>query len=198
MDMNNNRVEEFNSSGCLSERVRCLRVQGGRFLPAVPAVDGIGDIWVADEGNQRDVKFNNSGAFVLLLGGGRGNVARQFNNPWGTALDSNSNVWVTNTGNGRVEEFSNAYIFLANFLARRVRATRVPALASSLAIARLGSPSTRVGMFGWRTAITAGWRSSTRAAAISVISLSAATTRWLRSTAAAILGGEFWLCSAYL
>lgn len=70
------------------------------------AVDGVGNVWVADWGNSIIRKIT-PGAVVTTLAGsagnagfsdGPGNTAR-FKDPWGIAVDSNGQVFVADSGN---------------------------------------------------------------------------------------------------
>jgi DNA-binding beta-propeller fold protein YncE len=85
---------------------------GGFASPKGMAVDGTGNIWVADSGNNRVLKFSSGGTYLLQIGGGVGNGNGQFNNPWGIAADASGNVWVTDTSNNRVQEFNSSGVFL--------------------------------------------------------------------------------------
>lgn len=72
------------------------------------AVDGAGNVYVADRGNNRIRKVAPSGAVTTIAGGdeaahadGRGAVAR-FSSPSGVAASSDGTVFVADTGNHRI------------------------------------------------------------------------------------------------
>jgi sugar lactone lactonase YvrE len=79
--------------------------------------DKTGNLWVADSGNYRllrfDKPFSNNQAASLVLGhkdfttGGEGvsSNASSFRDPYGITFDSQGNLWVTDSGNNRVLEF---------------------------------------------------------------------------------------------
>jgi sugar lactone lactonase YvrE len=73
---------------------------GGFSKPSSAAVDGSGNVYVADEGNSA-VKEMPAGcassSCVKTLGGG-------FNHPWGVAVDGSGNVYVADTFNVAVKE----------------------------------------------------------------------------------------------
>jgi DNA-binding beta-propeller fold protein YncE len=73
--------------------------------PAGAAVDGAGDVWVADSSNNRIEEFSASGAFMAAYGTeGSGNG--QFKHPWGIAVNKAAgDVYVSDQTNNRVEEF---------------------------------------------------------------------------------------------
>ena len=70
------------------------------------AVDGSGNVFVADTINNRIQKFDNTGTFVTTwgcLGSGDG----QFNGPGGVAVErSSGNVFVAENRNNRIQKFA--------------------------------------------------------------------------------------------
>ncbi|HSS31992.1 MAG TPA: 6-bladed beta-propeller [Solirubrobacterales bacterium] len=82
--------------------------------PADVTVDPNGNIWVADENNNRIEKFGFKGEFLASYGSlGSGNG--QLNHPTGIEADSAGNIWVADTGNNRIEKFSEAGAYLSAF-----------------------------------------------------------------------------------
>ena len=66
------------------------------------AIDGSGNIYVADAGNNRIQKFDSSGAYLAQWGGpGSGNG--QFYNPQGMAIDGSDNIYVHDYDNHRIQ-----------------------------------------------------------------------------------------------
>jgi len=65
---------------------------GGLNTSAGIAIDGSGDIWVANSGNNSISEFNPLGAALS----GSGFTGGGLDNPWGIAIDSSGNVWVAN------------------------------------------------------------------------------------------------------
>jgi tripartite motif-containing protein 71 len=139
-DGGNNRIQALTLTGSFIDQFPCTSGQctassaNGQFSqPVQPAVDGNGNIWVTDNGNNRVEEFNSSGVWQKSLGGpspytcetspagsvpacaaGTGNG--QFNGPWGITVDSGNNIWVVDSeqfsGNPRVEEFSNSGTYM--------------------------------------------------------------------------------------
>ena len=68
------------------------------------AVDGSGEVYVADFGNNRIQKFTGSGTFVTKWGS-YGSADGQFNAPHGVAVDGSGNVYVADTYNYRIQKF---------------------------------------------------------------------------------------------
>ena len=89
------------------------------FVPIIPdeqwffgqpysvAVDSNGNVYVADTGNHRILKYDPSGIF-LETWGVRGTSAGQFTSPYGIAVDSEGNAYVTDMLNNRVQKRESA------------------------------------------------------------------------------------------
>ena len=78
----------------------------GQFeFPQGVAVDGFGNVYVADAGNNRVQIFNVDGRFLLQLGS-KGNDDGQFEFPGAIAVDSIGKVYVADTNNHRVQVFA--------------------------------------------------------------------------------------------
>ncbi len=88
----------------------------GQFsTPINTAIDGEGNIWVTDYGNNRFEKFSAKGTFIATYGKeGSGNG--QFHGPGGIDINqSTGNVYVADTYGGRIEEFSSSGTFITAF-----------------------------------------------------------------------------------
>jgi sugar lactone lactonase YvrE len=87
----------------------------GQFAhPGDIAVDATGNLWVADENNNRIEKFNPVGEYLTKFGSsGTGNG--QLSRPTALAIDSKGNIWVTDAGNKRVQEFNEKGEYLTKF-----------------------------------------------------------------------------------
>ena len=79
--------------------------------PADLKVDVSGDVWVADEPDDRVEEFNSKGEFVRQVGS-EGAGDGELMQPYGLAFDSNGNLWIGDTGNDRVEEFTSEGVFI--------------------------------------------------------------------------------------
>jgi len=78
--------------------------------PTGVAVDGSGNIYVADNNNYRIQKFNASGAFVWA-NGSQGTGNGQFEHPSGVAVDSSGNIYVADSSNSRIQKFDGNFTF---------------------------------------------------------------------------------------
>jgi DNA-binding beta-propeller fold protein YncE len=67
------------------------------------AVDGTGNVLVADSRNARIEKFAPSGAFITSIGT-KGTGYGQFKEPNGIAIDGEGNIYVADAGNHRVQK----------------------------------------------------------------------------------------------
>lgn len=84
----------------------------GQFAdPKNMAIDGEGNIYVADTLNHRIQKLDAAGRFVLAFGS-QGEGDGQFNEPWGIAVDKDGNVYVADTWNHRIQKFDKDGKFL--------------------------------------------------------------------------------------
>ena len=69
------------------------------------AIDGSGNVYVADSSNNRIQKFAADGAFLAAWGSyGTGNG--QFAGPTGVATDSSGHVYVADQNNDRIQKFA--------------------------------------------------------------------------------------------
>ncbi len=106
-DTDNNRVEEFSSTGEYIKKFGSEGTGNGQFKqPAGIAVAANGDLWVTDSLNDRVEEFSPAGEYIKKFGSeGSGNG--QFSEPRGIAIAPNGHIWVTDARNYRVEEFSS-------------------------------------------------------------------------------------------
>ncbi len=119
VDMGNHRIQKFDTStnvlpqlltkwGGSSEAGHASSPQakeaGQLRSPWGVAVDGHGDVYVTDTGNQRVQKFDREGNFITQWGG-FGNADGLFNFPFGIAVDARGAVFVVDGANTRVQQF---------------------------------------------------------------------------------------------
>jgi hypothetical protein len=102
--------------------------------PVGIAADGLGDVFIADEGNDRVDEFSSAGAFIQAWGWGvldgksqfetctgtctvglGGGGAGELNRPTGAAVDGSGDVFVADSDSQRVDEFSSAGAFIQAF-----------------------------------------------------------------------------------
>lgn len=119
VDMGNHRIQKFDTSTNVLPQLlakwgggigaghasSALAQEPGQFRsPWGVAVDGNGDVYVSDTGNQRLQKFDREGTF-LTQWGGFGNGDGQFNFPYGLVVDVHGGVFAVDSGNMRIQRF---------------------------------------------------------------------------------------------
>jgi DNA-binding beta-propeller fold protein YncE len=95
--------------------------QGGKGIgrgqfdsPTGIAVDGSGNVLVADTGNGRIEKFSPTGAFLSIIGT-KGSGQGQFAQPNGIAIDRVGDIYVADAGNHRVLKLKPDGTFIAEW-----------------------------------------------------------------------------------
>ncbi len=124
--------------------------------PSAVALDANGDLFVADSGNDRVVKYvlnAASGTYastgVIVAGaGGAGTGSNQLNNPSGVALDARGDLFVADSLNGRVVEYAYNSSTGAYSPASTVVAT-LPNLSNSVAFDANGDLFVSYGYLGY-------------------------------------------------
>ena len=122
VDEGNNRIRKINTSGIIStvagNGTNGYGGDGGLATnailnsPAGVALDGAGNIYIADAGNNRIRKVNTSGIISTVVGngiegfGGDGGVATSaiLNSPDGISVDGAGNIYIADVGNGRIRK----------------------------------------------------------------------------------------------
>src|ERR1700730_1983982 len=90
-------------------------IDNGQFdSPTGIAVDGNGNVLVADTNNGRIEKFSPSGVFITAIGT-RGKGHGQFGEPNGVAIDRVGNIYVAEAANHRVQKLAPDGTFIAEW-----------------------------------------------------------------------------------
>lgn len=80
--------------------------------PTGVAVDGSGNVFIADKGNHRIRKISTTGIVSTLAGSGTNGfangtgIAAQFSNPTGVVVDAIGNVYVSDSGNSKIRKIT--------------------------------------------------------------------------------------------
>jgi sugar lactone lactonase YvrE len=132
-DRDGNRVVAFDQASTATTGTPMSRVLGqpdfvsstkglsaaGLSAPRAIALDASGNLWVADSGNHRVVRFNavaskGAGAAAdAVLGqpdlatAATGNESGRFNGPRGLVLDASGRLWVADTGRHRLVRYND-------------------------------------------------------------------------------------------
>jgi sugar lactone lactonase YvrE len=118
VDTGNNRVVQFSSAGAATTSFNSATnnyfygngAGGALSNPTGIAVDGSGNIWVVDTGNNRVVEFNGSGVYQAAYGS-LGAAAGQYNTPTGITIDASNNLYIVDDNNSRVQECTAASVY---------------------------------------------------------------------------------------
>ncbi len=72
------------------------------------AVDTQNNVYLADTGNHRVIKFDPQGTFLLQIGAASGSLVGQFNLPSGVAVNKQGEIYVADRGNDRIQKFDSS------------------------------------------------------------------------------------------
>jgi len=121
-DLGNNRIRKMNPSGAITTVAgngsagysahSGPATNASLYYPCGVAVDNLGDIFIADLGNNRIRKVNANGIITTVAGNGRaaysgdGGVATNasLNEPYGVAVDGSGNIFIADLGNNRIRK----------------------------------------------------------------------------------------------
>ena len=124
-DCNNNRIRKVNSSGIISTIAGDGNIGNGGdgglatianiVSPSGVAIDGVGNVYIADAGNSRVRKVDTIGIIKTIAGngsasfGGDGSAAiyASLKYPSGVAIDGVGNVYIADAGNNRIRKVNS-------------------------------------------------------------------------------------------
>lgn len=78
------------------------------------AIDGAGNVYVADTSNNRVQKFDAGGAYLTQWGSG-GSGSSQLDPPAGVAVDGAGNVYVADSNNHHIQKFDGSGSYLSQW-----------------------------------------------------------------------------------
>ncbi len=104
---NNDQIRKYDSAG------NFVTEFGVSYSnPTGVAVDGGGNILIANSNNDQIDKFDSNGNFIAsFFGTGSGN--NQLNFPYAITVDGDGNVYVADAGNNRVQKYNSSLTYLA-------------------------------------------------------------------------------------
>lgn len=111
----NSNVQKIHKNGNFLMKIGRHGLTDGYFYnPTGIAIDSIGNIFVADSGNDRIQKSDKNGNFVTKIGKpGKNNG--EFNSSIGIAIDSNDNIFVIYNNNERIQVFNRDCTYITQF-----------------------------------------------------------------------------------
>ena len=91
-------------------------VEAELYYPRGMALDGAGNLYIADVGNGRIRRVDSSGAITTIAGSGGGGfsgdggpaVEAELRNPWGVAVGGEGNLYIADLGNHRIRKVDSA------------------------------------------------------------------------------------------
>jgi RHS repeat-associated protein len=105
-DLENNRVEEFNTSREYVAKFGSKGTGNGQFTdPAGIAASSGGNLYIDDFANDRVEELTTSGTYVTQFGT-KGTGNGQLKEPEGVAINSSGDMYVVDDGNNRIEEWT--------------------------------------------------------------------------------------------
>ncbi|MGH7739881.1 MAG: NHL repeat-containing protein [bacterium] len=108
VDTWNQRIQVFTKSGKFK---RAFTAPGGFYGPRELTVDANGNVYVADTGKHRIVKFNPKGVKIGAWGQ-KGDKPGEFNEPIGLAFGPAGNLYVADRLNFRIQVFDPNGVFI--------------------------------------------------------------------------------------
>jgi DNA-binding beta-propeller fold protein YncE len=112
VDLGNNRIQKFTSSGNFIKTWGGLGSGDSQFnYPIGIAVDSSGNVYVSDRLNHRIKKFRNDGTFIRAWGT-LGSADELYYWPSGVAVDLSGNVFVADLLNSRILKFGSDGTFI--------------------------------------------------------------------------------------
>ena len=122
VDQVNNAVYEINPAGpTLIHSLTTWTSTGGSAPgsfagPEGIAVDGSGNVYVADTGNDYIEVFTSALSTTPLAEfGGSGSANSKFNNPSALTVDVSGNIYVADASNQRIQIFTSSYVYSSQF-----------------------------------------------------------------------------------
>lgn len=128
-DMSNNKIRKVNTSGIITTfagtGVQGYSGDGAAATsaklagPTGVAVDASGNVYIADNSNNRIRKVNTSGIITTVAGIGGASgftgdggaaTAAKLANPWGLTLDKNGNIYFSDSQNHRIRKINTSGI----------------------------------------------------------------------------------------
>ena len=124
-DSSNNRIRKVDSTGTITTIAGTgtsgfsgdggAAVQAQFNFPTGVAVDGAGNLYIADTSNQRIRKVDSTGTIITIAGTGTSGfsgdggdaVQAQFNFPYGVAVDSAGNLYIADSSNQRIRKIDS-------------------------------------------------------------------------------------------
>ena len=130
-----------------------IQLSAALSSPSGIASDVAGNLYIADTGNNRILKYSNIGT-LLASWGTTGSANGQFNQPWGVAVDAAS-IYVGDSGNNRVQKFTQAGAFISAWTVTGAHGVAVDGLGNLFV-----SGTSAIGKYTVAGALVTSWGSA--------------------------------------
>ena len=122
-DYANNRIQKFPAGS--TGATNAITIAGGNgqgnapnqlSMPYGMYIDINKNLYIADAGNNRIIKYapDSTNGIIVAGGNGNGSAANQLHNPFGVWVDKNGYLYVADAGNNRVQKFDPGSTIASN------------------------------------------------------------------------------------
>jgi sugar lactone lactonase YvrE/type II secretory pathway pseudopilin PulG len=158
-DTNNDRLQEFNSSASFVQSIggpsphtcetspsgtepACASGSGTSqfYDPDDSTIDSSGNIWVADQLNNRVQEFNSAGSYLSQFGS-HGIANGEFSGTSSVTFDAGGNIWIADENNNRVQQLNTAGSWLMTIPSSGCTGSPEPACPASASAGRFDYPA---------------------------------------------------------
>jgi tripartite motif-containing protein 71 len=102
------------ASGNVCQAGAAVGANGGLKAPQGIAATSGGNLWIADTGNSRLLKYSPAGTLINIVSS-EGTEAGKLKEPSSIAIGPDGSIWVADSGNNRIELWNSSLAFIRQF-----------------------------------------------------------------------------------